>query len=66
LRVHGVVVGVLLIVLGLVIYAYGTNMTKPGDPLSGIYGAIIGVFLGIAGLLVIASSVFRGSLLSPI
>jgi len=55
-----------LIVLGLVIYAYGTNMTKPGDPLSGIYGAVIGVFLGIAGLLVIASSVFRGSLLSPV
>jgi len=65
LRVRGVVVGVLLIVLGLVTYAYGTNMTKPEDPLSSMYGAIIGFFLVIAGLLVIASNVFRGSLLSP-
>jgi len=65
LRVRGVVVGVLLIVLGLVTYAYGTNMMKPEDPLSSMYGAIIGFFLVIAGLLVIASNVFRGSLLSP-
>ena len=66
LRVRGVIVGILLIVLGLVTYAYGTNMTKPEDPLSGIYGAVIGVFLVIAGLLVLASNVFRGSLLSPV
>ncbi|KPV64111.1 MAG: hypothetical protein AOA66_0425 [Candidatus Bathyarchaeota archaeon BA2] len=65
MRVRGVVVGVLLIILGLVAYAYGTNMTNPKDPLSGIYGAVIGIFLGIAGLLVLAANVFRGSLLSP-
>jgi hypothetical protein len=66
MRVRGVLVGVLLIVLGLVTYSYGASMTKPGDPLSGMYGAIIGFFLVMAGLLVLASSVFRGSLLSPV
>jgi len=54
-----------LIILGLVTSVYGMNMTKPEDPLSGTYCAIIGVFLGIAGLLVLASNVFRGSLLGP-
>ena len=65
MRVRGVVVGVLLIVLGLVTYAYGTNMTNPEDPLSSMYGAVIGIFLGIAGLLVLVANVFRGSLLGP-
>ena len=65
LRVRGVIVGVVLIIIGLAISVYGMNMTKPGDPLSGMYGAVIGIFLGLAGLLVLFSSVFRGSLLGP-
>ena len=64
MQVRGVIVGVLLIILGLATSVYGMNMTKPEDPLSGMYGAVIGVFLGLAGLLLLFSSVFRGSLLS--
>ena len=65
MQVRGAIVGVVLIILGLATSVYGMNMTKPEDPLSGIYGVVIGVFLGIAGLLVLFSSIFRGSLLSP-
>ncbi len=64
LHVRGVIAGVFLVALGVITYVYGTNMIRPEDPLSGSYGAVIGIFLGLAGVLVLFSSVFRGSLLS--
>ena len=53
-----------LILVGLVIFLYGTsmgnNVLNPESLISGTYLAVVGVFLAIAGFLMLVSHVFRG------
>jgi hypothetical protein len=53
-----------LMLVGLLIFFYGTSMASDvfnsKDLLSGTYIVVVGTFLAIAGFLVMVSQIFRG------
>jgi len=62
LDIRGVIVGVVLCLLGLSVFVYGTSSMTSSNAVSNSFLVVIGIFLGIAGLLVLIINVFaRGS-----
>jgi hypothetical protein len=64
MRSQLIMFGIVLIMVGLAIFFYGTsmgsNVLNSDDLISGTYLAVVGTFLAIAGFLVITAQVFRG------
>lgn len=58
LEVRGMFVGVMLCLLGLIVFLYGTTGMSQANAVSNSFLIIVGIFLGMAGLLVFATSVF--------
>ena len=64
MRPKMIIFAIILMLVGLLVFFYGTSMTNnvfnSEDLISGTYLAVVGVFLAIAGFLVMVSQVFRG------
>ncbi|MCK4478729.1 hypothetical protein KAU88_09440 [Candidatus Bathyarchaeota archaeon] len=60
LETRGVFVGVVLCLLGLIVFMYGTNNMTPANAVSNSFLVVIGMFLGMAGLIVLITNVFSG------
>jgi len=60
LETKGVLVGVVLCLLGLVVFMHGINNMTPVNAVSNSFLVVIGMFLGIAGFIVLITNVFSG------
>lgn len=55
------IAGIVLAMVGFVIFIYSTYAMSSGDLLSSAFLLVVGVFLGMAGLFVLLSQVLPGS-----
>lgn len=55
------IAGIVLAMVGFVIFVYSTYAMSSGDLLSSAFLLVVGVFLGMAGLFVLLSQVLPGS-----
>jgi len=57
---RSILVGIVLCLLGFVVFICGISNMTPINAVSNSFLIIIGMFLGIAGLIVLITSVFSG------
>ncbi len=60
LEVRGVLVGIILCLLGFIVFTYGLVGMNPINAVHNSFLVLIGMFLGIAGLLVLLINVLSG------
>ncbi|MFQ6068162.1 MAG: hypothetical protein ACE5KD_01320 [Candidatus Bathyarchaeia archaeon] len=60
LETRSMLVGVVLCIIGLVVFLYGISSMTPLNAVSNSFLIVIGIFLGIAGFLVIVINAFSG------
>ncbi len=53
-------VGLILCLIGLVVFIYGMINMSPANALANSFFVMVGIFLGIAGLLVLMTNAFSG------
>jgi len=60
LEIRGILVGVVLCLIGFIIFVVGMINMTPVNAVSNSFLIIIGIFLGIAGFLVLIINAFAG------
>jgi hypothetical protein len=58
LETRGILVGIILSLIGLTLFAIGISSLTQSNALSNSFLTVIGIFMGMSGLLVLAMNLF--------